>query len=108
MTTINLVSGDNRPSIELTLTREDTGSVIDLSSATVQLKFRKKGGTTVLVTKSSVANSTQAEAGKAIFQWAAGDLNVSPGSYEGEVSFTSGGNTETVIELLDFYLRDDF
>lgn len=108
MTTINLVSGDTRPSIELTLTREDTGNVIDLSSATVQLKFRKKGSTTVLLTKSSVANSTEAEAGKAIFQWASGDLDIASGSYEGEVSFTIGSNTETVIELLDFYLRDDF
>ena len=108
MTTINLVSGDTRPSIELTLTREDTGNVIDLSSATVQLKFRKQGSTTVLLTKSSVANSTEAEAGKAIFQWASGDLDIASGSYEGEVSFTIGSNTETVIELLDFYLRDDF
>jgi hypothetical protein len=108
VTTINLVSGDTRPSIEVTLTREDTGSVIDLSSATVQLKFRKKGASSVLVTKTSIASSSDAQAGKAIFAWSPGDLNVSPGPYEGEVSFTSGGNTETVIELLDFNLRDDF
>ena len=108
MTTINLVSGDTRPSIEITLTRQDTGVAIDLSSATVQMKFRKKGTNTVLLTKTSVASSDDAENGKAVFQWASGDLDIASGSYEGEVSFTIGSNTETVIELLDFYLRDDF
>jgi len=108
VTIINLVSGDTRPSIEITLTREDTGNVIDLSGSTVELKFRKKGTSNVLVTKTSTASSSEAQAGKAIFAWSPGDLNVSPGPYEGEVSFTLGSNTETVIELLEFNLRDDF
>lgn len=108
MSTINLVSGDTRPAIELTLTREDTGAAIDLSDATVEMKFRKKGTVTVLLTKTSVASSSDAESGKAIFQWSTGDLDVSAGAYEGEVSFTIGDNTETVLELLDFSLRDDF
>ena len=42
MTTINLVSGDNRPSIELTLTREDTGNVIDLSQRDRAAKVSQK------------------------------------------------------------------
>lgn len=108
MTTITLVSGDTRPSIEITLTRQDTGLAIDLSNATVQMKFRKKGTDSVLLTKTSVASSSDAESGKAVFQWSSGDLDLAAGSYEGEVSFAVGDNTETVLELLDFYLRDDF
>jgi hypothetical protein len=108
VSTINLVSGDTRPSVELTLTREDTGAAIDLSSATVRMKFRKKGSDTLLLTKTSTASSEDAEQGKALFEWSSGDLDIAAGAYEGEVSFTVGTNTETVLELLNFNLRDDF
>lgn len=108
MTTINLVSGDTKPSVEVTLTREDTGLAIDLSGSTVIMKFRKVGETTVLLTKTSTADSADAASGKAIFEWSTGDLDVSAGYYEGEVSFSVGSNTETVLELLSFYVRDDF
>jgi hypothetical protein len=108
VTTINLVSGDTRPQIEVTLTREDTGAAIDLSGFTVSMKFRKVGETTVLLTKTSIAQSADAALGKAIFQWGTGDLDLNAGYYEGEISFANGGINETVIQLLSFYLRDDF
>lgn len=110
MTTYYLVQGDDAPQIKVTLTRDVTGTAIDVSNATVRLKFRKKGTDTVLVTLTSGASASQAENGIAIFDWGSTDLDIDSGNYEAEVeiSYTSTGVVETVYETLDFVVREDF
>lgn len=110
MTTYYLVQGDDAPQIKVTVTRDVTGTAIDVSNATVRLKFRKKGTDTVLVTLTSGASASEAENGIAIFDWGSTDLDIDSGNYEAEVeiSYTSTGVVETVYETLDFVVREDF
>ena len=110
MTTYYLVQGDDAPQIRVVLTRENTGLAIDVSDATVTLKFRKKGTGTVLSTLTSIAPSEEKIDGVAIFNWGATDLDVPAGNYEGEIEvhFTLEDVTETIYETLDFVVREDF
>jgi hypothetical protein len=104
-----LVKDDIGTQIRATLTREHDGSVVDLSSATTVLKFRKKGTTSVLASLTSSATTGQKANGIAIFSFTAAALANAEGKYEGEIEVTfSGGTVETVFEVEDFYLRDDF
>ena len=105
-----LVKNDDGPQVRVTLTRENDGLAIDVSNASVVLKFRKKGTSTVLSTLQSIAPSEERPEGIAIFNWGPTDLDISAGDYEGEIeiTFTSEGIVETVYETLDFVVREDF
>ena len=106
---IYLVQGDNRPQIKATITRSDTGLAVDISGSTTRLFFRKKYTTTVLATLTNVGTSDQAENGICLFVFGDSDLNIDAGEYEGEIEvvFDSGAR-ETVYEVIDFILREDF
>jgi len=107
--TIQLVQGDTGPQIKVTLTRSDTGAVQDLTDSTVKMRFRKKRSTTVLFTLDNQSTADQKTSGIAIFVFGAGQLDLDEGYYEGEVeTVLSGGQRETVYDVLDFYLREDF
>lgn len=110
MTTYYLVQGDDAPQIKVTLTRDVTGDVIDITNKTVRLKFRKKGTQTVLSTITSSSTGSDLTSGIAIFVWGSSDLDINAGNYEGEVEMTddSSGVVETVYETLDFVVREDF
>ena len=84
--TYELVSGDTAPQIQATITRDDTGAVVNLTGATVRMYFRKKGTTTT------------------------NDLaNIAQGYYEGEIEITyADSNKETIFKILDFFIRSDF
>ena len=105
-----LVQGDTGPQVKVTLTRSDTGDVIDLTEAsTCQLHFRKKGASTVLFSLSNASGAVDQEAGIAVFVFSGSQLDIVPGNYEGEVEIVfSTGVRETVYETLDFVLRADF
>lgn len=104
-----LVQDDIGTQIKATLTREDDGLAVDLSDATVVLKFRAKGTTTILSTIDCISSSSQLENGEAVFQFTNGQLSIEEGKYEGEVEATfSDGRIESVFEKLDFYVRQDF
>lgn len=104
---IKLVRGDTRPQLEVTLTNESDGAAIELLGATVRMRFRAAGTTQVLSTITGAV--TQAGAGKAVFLWPAGSLDVEPGDYEGEIEITFADNTvQTVYDVLKFKLRDQF
>lgn len=104
-----LVQSDVGTQIKATITREDDGTVIDLSDATVRLKFRKKGNSTVLSTLTSIALSSDKTNGIAIFEFEDGDLDIDPGNYEGEIEATfTDGRIESVYEILEFFIREDF
>jgi hypothetical protein len=106
MSTIYLVKNDTASQVEVKLTREDTGQVMDLTDATVELHFRKKHTTTKLWTKQAVI--TDASNGVAVFTFDGNKLDQDPGQYEGEVEVTfAGGGVETVFDLISFSIRDE-
>lgn len=106
---IKLVQGDTRPSLVCTLTDENTGIPIGLTGATVRLKFRAAGDTTIRTTLTGTV--TDAANGVVVFFWASDPTSLAgdPGDYEGEIEITfSDGQIQTVYDLLKFKLREDF
>lgn len=105
---IYLVQGDT-PSVRVNLTREDTGSAINVTAATVYLHFRSKGNTTLLFSVTGESTAQQATDGVVIFNFTAVQTDLSTGNYEAEVEIVyDDGSRETVFEILDFFLREDF
>lgn len=106
---IKLVQGDTAPQIKATVTRSDTGDVVDVSNATVTLHFRRKFTDTVLFSMTNQGNEQLAIEGICIFVFTSGQLNIDAGEYEGEIEVVfNGGTRETVYETLDFVMREDF
>lgn len=106
---IFLVQGDTGPQIKVTLTRSDTGLAEDLTDSTVSLHFRKKSSDSILFTLTGQSTPDELTSGIAIFVFSNGQLDLSPGDYEGEVEVVfDTGTRETVYEIIDFVLRRDF
>ena len=106
---IKLVQGDTRPSLVTTLTDVTTGAAINITGATVLLKFRAAGATTLQSTITGTV--TNGAGGVVVFNWADDptSLNGAPGDYEGEIQITFSDTTiQTVYDLLKFKLRQDF
>lgn len=106
---ILLVQGDTAPPLNVTLTDTNTGSAINITGATVRLKFRALGSETLTATL--VGSVTDGAAGKVSFFWSddptalAGDA----GDYEAEIEVTYSDSTvQTVYDLLKFKLRQEF
>lgn len=105
---IKLVRADNRPVITLTIVDESTGSPIDLSGATEVVKFRLRGGASVLSTL-PCTHVTDGSDGKTKFQFPGTSLDVAAGLYEGEIDITfTGGDKQAVYEALKFQVRERF
>lgn len=127
-TKIKLVQGDTRPQVKCVITDENTGTIVDLTSSTVQLKFRASGSTAVLFTLTGAllsgiedeagnvsqnmpgeAYNTPGKGGRVAFQFGVGNLNVDAGNYEGELEITfSDGSIQTVFVPLKFQVRAQF
>lgn len=106
---INLVQGDTGPQIKVTLTRSDTGLVQDVSDATIKMHFRKQDTTSVLFSLTNQSSPDQQDIGVCIFIFSSGQLDVDAGYYEGEVEVVfQSGTRETVYEVVEFYVREDF
>ena len=125
---IKLVQGDTRPQLRYVVSDETTGQIVDISGSTVLLKFRAAGTTAVLFTltgylqsgiEDADGNVTQAAPGEAYatpgkggrvaFQFGAGNLNVPPGAYEGELEVTFGDTSvQTVYSPTKFVVRAQF
>ena len=104
-----LVKKDTAPQIKAALTREDDGDVINFAGGTCVLKFRKKDTTAILFTLSALDQGTNFAEGAAIFAFSGTQLHLAEGYYEGEIEITfQNGTIETIYEILEFYLRDDF
>lgn len=119
--TINLVAGDDKPDINLTLLNSNaavygstldpddstTWAAIDLSSATVSVKFRLLGGTSILDTLPCTV--TSATDGECFMQWNTTTLDVAAGTYEGEIEITyTDGRVMTLYDKLKFKVRSEF
>ena len=66
MDIIQIVKGDTGPSIQTSLTRQDTGAAFDVAGHQVQLHIRKKGTTTVISSINS-SSSSSLGAGELLF-----------------------------------------
>ena len=64
---IKLVQGDTRPTLICTLTDENTGDPINITGATVLLKFRQVGATTLTAT--ITGSVTNGAGGVVAFFW---------------------------------------
>lgn len=106
---IKLVQGDTRPAIVCTLTDQTTGNVITLTGATVRLKFRAVGSTTLQATVTGTV--TDGPNGVCAFYPATAPemLQGDAGDYEGEIEVTfADGQVQTVYDKLKFKVREDF
>jgi hypothetical protein len=122
---IKLVQGDSRPQLVLSLTDEKSGGSIDISTATVRLRFREAETTTILFTL--VADkipgkvntdgtidftgpyALNGKGGRCVINWTADALDQLPGNYEGEIEITFDDTSiQTVYDVLKFKLREQF
>lgn len=110
MTTIYLVQGDTGPQIKITVTREDTGSAIDVGGGSAKLKVRKKGSTTIAFTLTASTAGSSLANGILLFSLDGAQLaTIAAGNYEGEVELTfSDSSVETVFERVEIVIREDF
>lgn len=115
-----MVTGDTLPEVTVNLKDSNTaaaGKVLDendnttwapivLTGATVRMRIRTVGSTTVL--KTLTMTITDATNGKAATVFPA-DTFAESGVYEGEVEVTfSGGGVQTLYDLIKFNVRSDF
>lgn len=118
--TLKLVTGDTLP--ELTFTLKDsqtaasgktldendstTWAPINVSGASVKLRLRELGSTTVKNTLTCTV--TDGSNGKVATDFPAGTLDTA-GTFEGELEVTfAGGGIQTVHDLIKFKVRSDF
>jgi hypothetical protein len=106
---IRLVQDDTRPAVVCSITDDTTGAIIALTGATVLLKFRAAGSTTLQATVTGVV--TDGPNGVVVFYPSSAPemLTGDAGDYEGEIQITfSDGQIQTVYDLLKFKVRSDF
>jgi len=118
--TLNLVTGDTLP--ELTFTLKDSqeavaGTVLDsedsstwapinVTGATVRLRIRALGGSTVKSTL--ICSITDGSSGKVATSFPSGTLDTA-GIFEGEIEITfANGGIQTVYDLIKLKVRGDF
>lgn len=107
--TVFLVEGDTATQIKVTLTRADTGSVVNFSSGSASLTVRPRGSTTNSFSLSALDSGTNFENGIAVFPVLNNLVGATAGEYQGEINVIfSTGTNETVNELLDLTIRADF
>jgi hypothetical protein len=119
--TINLVVGDTLPEVTVTLRdsnkavsgqtldpeNSETWDPINLTGATVLMRIRKVGSTTVSSTLTMTVPSPATD-GKAFTNFPSGTLSEA-GVFEAEVEITySNGGKQTVNDLLKLKIREDF
>ena len=118
--TLKLVVGDTLPQLNFTLKDsnaaasgftldvedETTWAPINLTGATVKLRIRQVGSTTVLST--ITATITSAANGTCALAFPTGTWTTA-GTFEGEIEHTtSGSGIQTVQDFIKFKVRDDF
>lgn len=121
---IKLVQGDTRPQLLFSLTDETTGDPIDLTGATLLLKFRVFGADTIKenISASPIAGRVLEDGsityaapynvfgagGRAALDWTPTALNEA-GEFEGELEITfPDGDVQTAFERLRFKVREQF
>lgn len=77
-----IVKNDTAPQVQATITKSYDGSVVDLTGASVKLKFRKKGSTTTLFTLTGFnVPTTNFAKGIVLFLFGTSNLDIESGYY---------------------------
>lgn len=120
--TINLVAGDDKPEINLTLKDSNTAATgltldpddsstwapIDITDPTVYVKFRLLGASTILDTLTCIKVAPFTD-GACYMPWNPTTLDVAAGTYEGEIYLVyTDGKVMTLFDRLKFKVRADF
>lgn len=101
--TVELVTGDNRPTLEFTVKDAETDTAVNLLNCSVLFRVRPVGSTTP--TGSISCTVTNAGSGIVSASFAA-DFFPAAGTYEGELEITfPGGNIQTVYEFIRLRVR---
>jgi len=118
--TLNLVTGDTLPALLLKLKDKNkpvsglaldpdnsaTWDPIDITGATVKLRIRQLGATTVTDTRTCLI--TTPAAGECETDFLTSTFSAA-GTYEGEVEISfANGAIQTVHDLVKFKVREDF
>jgi len=118
--TLNFVVGDTLPALDLTLRDKNTaasGATLDpensatwapinITGATVRLRLRELGSTTLTDTRTCLITSGTGGTCTTDFST---DSFPTAGTYEGEVEITfSTGGIQSVYDLVRFKVRNDF
>ncbi|CAB4122915.1 hypothetical protein UFOVP33_73 [uncultured Caudovirales phage] len=120
---IKLVQGDTRPQLILSLTDDASGQPIDISAATVRMKFTQADSKDIIATMTATALTgivledgsvstaspydVAGKGGRCVINWTPNALAGAAGDYEGEIEITFADTTvQTVYELLKFKLRE--
>lgn len=118
--TINLVKGDTLPELKFTLkdsnqaaegkrldaNNSDTWAPIPLNGASVVLRIREVGSTTVKTSLSCIVSD--AASGQVFTDFPEGTLD-KEGTFEGELELTfDDGGKQTVHDLIKLKVRGDF
>jgi hypothetical protein len=118
--TLKLVTGDTLPELTLTLrdsqtaasgktldaNNSDTWAPIDVSGATVRLRMRELGSSSVKATLTCLV--IDGDNGKVVTNFPTGTLDKA-GTFEGEIEITfPTGGIQTVYDLIKFKVRGDF
>jgi len=106
---IKLVQGDTRPALVCTVSDQTTGVAIDITGASVVLKFRAAGAEALQATVPGAV--TNGPAGQVVFYPASAPamLQGEFGDYEGEIEVTfPDGQVQTVYDILKFKVREEF
>jgi hypothetical protein len=119
--TIQLVKGDTLPEINFTLRDSNTaadGTIldeldastwapIDLTGATVRLKFRALGADTAKAVITMTRHAPYSD-GKVFMSWPEGVLDTA-GTFTGEIEVEySNGSIQTVFDQMKFKVREDY
>ena len=121
--TINLISGDTLPELDIVLRDSNTAvdidteidpqdpttwAILSLTNVTkVEMKFRKEGTSTSVAIPCTIVG-TGAD-GHIIMRWRENDLAGISGAYEGEIEVTyDTDDVVTVYDLLKFDVRAGF
>ena len=97
----DFVSGDTGSKLRLTITDKDSGAAINLTGATVTLRWKNSSGTLVSRTMTVVT----AASGICEYQFAAGELFAPKMRLEAEV-VDSGGKIVTGLDLIELAVRE--
>lgn len=118
--TLSLVTGDTLPELTFTLkdsntaasgltldaNNSNTWAAINVTGATVKLRLRELGSTTVKTTLTCTV--TDGSNGKVATDFPTGTLDTA-GTFEGELELTfPNGGIQTVNDLIKFKVRSDF
>lgn len=118
--TIYLVQGDTLPQLKITvrdrnqaaagkeldLEDQSTWALVNLTGATVRLRVREIGGSTVKSTL--IGTNINPAGGEVVFLFDAATLDTA-GTFEGEIEYTeSGGGIQTVYDLIKLQVREQF